>query len=69
MRGAGDVAPNPKEGKQNVRWTDTPIGSALHDEAGQLLAEVRPLEAGARRHSWFATVPAAKRAIEEAIAA
>lgn len=75
-----------------MRWTDTPIGSALHDEAGKLLAKVRPLEAGGasaqwlngmkwdvsdqlkqvqapQSSRWFATVRAAKRAIEDALAA
>lgn len=36
-----------------MRWTDTPIGSALHDEAGRLLAKVRPLAAGGASAQWF----------------
>ncbi len=73
-----------------MKWTDTNIGSALHDEGGQLLAKLRPLGAGGVSAQWcngmrwdvsdqlsrvqsqssrlFNTVPAAKRAVEEALA-
>lgn len=36
-----------------MRWTDTPIGSALHDEAGHLIAKVRPLGAGGASAQWL----------------
>ena len=35
-----------------MRWTDSPLGSALHDDAGHLLAKVRPLGAGGVSAQW-----------------
>lgn len=74
-----------------MKWTDTIIGSSLHDESGRLLAKLRPLGAGGVSAQWcngmrwdvsdqlsrvqaqssrlFNTVPAAKRAVEAALAA
>lgn len=72
-------------------WTDSPLGSALHDDSGRLIAKLRPLAAGGvsaqwcngmrwdvsdqlrlvkeQPSRWFATVPAAKQAVEAALAA
>lgn len=72
-----------------LKWTDSVLGSTLQDEAGNVLAKVRPLEAGGASAQWrngmtwdvsdqlkavkehqaklFATVPAAKRAVEDAL--
>lgn len=36
-----------------MHWTDTHIGSALHDDAGHLLAKVRPLGAGGVSAQWL----------------
>jgi len=74
-----------------MKWTDSPLGAALHDDGGKLIAKVRPLGAGGasaqwcngmrwdvsdqlknvgeQASRWFATVPAAKREIEAALAA
>ena len=35
-----------------MRWTDSPLGSALHDDEGRLLAKVRPLGAGGASAQW-----------------
>ena len=35
-----------------MKWTDSPLGSALHGDAGQLLAKVRPLGAGGVSAQW-----------------
>lgn len=74
-----------------MRWTETHFGSAIYDDAGQLIAQVWPLGAGTasaqwfngmkwdnsdqsklvhepQTSRWFATVGAAKCAIEEALA-
>ena len=74
-----------------LKWTDSVLGSALHDGEGNLLAKVRPLGIGGasaqwcnglmwdvseqlkgikqQKAKWFNTVPAAKRAVEEALRA
>lgn len=74
-----------------MRWTDTHFGSAIYDDAGQIIAQVWLLGAGnasaqwfngmkwdnsdqsklvhePQTSRWFATVGAAKCAIEEALA-
>jgi len=73
-----------------MKWTDSVIGSALH-EGDRLLAKLRPLGAGGvsaqwcngmkwdvsdqlknvkeQTTRWFETVPAAKKAVEAALAA
>lgn len=35
-----------------MKWTDSPLGSALHSDSGELLAKVRPLGAGGVSAQW-----------------
>lgn len=35
-----------------MKWTDSTLGSALHSDAGELLAKVRPLGAGGVSAQW-----------------
>ncbi len=35
-----------------MNWTESPLGQALHDEGGQLLARIRPLSAGGVSAQW-----------------
>lgn len=35
-----------------MKWTDSPLGSALHDDGGRLIAKVRPLGVGGVSAQW-----------------
>jgi hypothetical protein len=35
-----------------MKWTDSPLGSALHGDDGTLLAKLRPLNAGGVSAQW-----------------